>query len=397
MKWFKNKKKTKDSDKVTQIQIVTQTGNGLYTYNSDIYKSDIIRACIRPFSTAVGKLSAKHIRDSTKPNGEHTISVNPEPYMRILLEEPNPLMSMQKFLEKLGNQLDLNGNAFALIMRDINGYPIAIYPIPCVQVSAQYNKSGNLYLKFLMRNGKSYTFDYQDIIHLRNDFYNNDIFGTPKSDILLPLMDIVSTTDQGIVKAIKNSNIIQWLLKFSSSIRPEDVKANAKKFVKDYLDISTDSVGVAATDSKAEIQRVEPKDYVPNASQMDRTTDRIYAAFGTSDKIIHSNYTEDEWNSYYEARIEPVAIDLANEFTRKLFTKRERGCGNRIVFEAANLACASINTKLNLVQMVDRGALTPDEWRATFNLAPIPGGDKPIRRLDTATVDNEEGGENRGH
>lgn len=397
MKWFKNKKKTKDSDKVTQIQLVTQTGNGLYTYNSDTYKSDIIRACIRPFSTAVGKLSAKHIRDSTKPNGEHTISVNPEPYMRILLEEPNPLMSMQKFLEKLGNQLELNSNAFALIMRDINGYPIAIYPIPCVQVSAQYNKSGNLYLKFLMRNGKNYTFDYQDIIHLRNDFYNNDIFGTPKSDILLPLMDIVSTTDQGIVKAIKNSNIIQWLLKFSSSIRPEDVKANAKKFAKDYLDISTDSVGVAATDSKAEIQRVEPKDYVPNAAQMDRSTDRIYAAFGTSDKIIHSNYTEDEWNSYYEAKIEPVAIDLANEFTRKLFTKRERGCGNRIVFEAANLACASINTKLNLVQMVDRGALTPDEWRATFNLAPIPGGDKPIRRLDTATVDSEEGGENRGY
>lgn len=108
-------------------------------------------------------------------------------------------------------------------------------------------------------------------------------------------------------------------------------------------------------------------------------------------KIIHSNYTEDEWNSYYESKIEPIAIDLANEFTRKLFTRRERGCGNRIVFEAANLACASISTKLNLVQMVDRGALTPNEWRATLNLAPLSGGDKPIRRLDTAVVTTEGG------
>lgn len=390
MKLFKNKR-NKDSDKVTQIKIVTQTGNGLYTYGGDVYKSDIVRSCIRPLAAAVGKLSAKHIRDTTNSNQEHIISVNPEPYMRILLTEPNPLMSMQKLLEKLANQLELNSNAFALIMRDANGYPIAIYPIPCVQVNAQYSKSGDLYLKFLMRNGKSYTFDYQDVIHLRSDFYANDVFGTPKSDTLLPLMDIVQTTDQGIVKAIKNSNIVQWLIKYASAIRPDDIKKNAEKFVKDYLDVSTESVGVAATDGKADIQRVEPKDYVPNAEQMDRTSKRIYAAFSTNEKIIHSNYTEDEWNSYYESKIEPIAIDLANEFTRKLFTRRERGCGNRIVFEAANLACASISTKLNLVQMVDRGALTPNEWRATLNLAPLSGGDKPIRRLDTAVVTTEGG------
>ena len=36
--------------------------------------------------------------------------------------------------------------------------------------------------------------------------------------------------------------------------------------------------------------------------------------------------------------------------------------------------------------MVDRGALTPNEWRAVFNLAPVPGGDAVIRRLDTAVV-----------
>ena len=37
--------------------------------------------------------------------------------------------------------------------------------------------------------------------------------------------------------------------------------------------------------------------------------------------------------------------------------------------------------------MVDRGALTPNEWRDTFNLSPVKDGDKPLRRLDTQTVD----------
>lgn len=31
--------------------------------------------------------------------------------------------------------------------------------------------------------------------------------------------------------------------------------------------------------------------------------------------------------------------------------------------------------------------MTPNEWRAILNLAPIEGGDKPIRRLDTQVVD----------
>ncbi len=37
--------------------------------------------------------------------------------------------------------------------------------------------------------------------------------------------------------------------------------------------------------------------------------------------------------------------------------------------------------------MVDRGAMTPNEWRETMNMAPIEGGDQPIRRLDTQVVD----------
>ena len=59
---------------------------------------------------------------------------------------------------------------------------------------------------------------------------------------------------------------------------------------------------------------------------------------------------------------------------------------------------ASNSTKLAMVAMVDRGALTPNEWRFIFNLAPVEGGDVPIRRLDTAAVDesknNKEDGDN---
>ena len=79
--------------------------------------------------------------------------------------------------------------------------------------------------------------------------------------------------------------------------------------------------------------------------------------------------------------------------TKRLFSRKKRSFGNYFVFEASNLATASMATKLALRDMVDRGAMTPNEWRRVFNLAPVPGGDKPIRRLDTAVVNDESGGE----
>lgn len=367
---------------VSGCQLIQDKGNSFYSWNGKIYQSDILRSCITPRATAIGKLVAKHIRN----NSQEGIVINPEPYIRFLLEEPNPYMTGQMLLEKMINQLELNNNAFALINRDEFGYPCEIYPIPETSAEAIYDKNGVLYLRFTLRNMKIVTFAYSDVIHLRQDFNENDIFGTSRAEALTPLMEIVTTTDQGIVKAIRNSSAIKWLLLFKQSLRPEDLKKATKEFVDNYLSIDSETGGAAAADAKYDAKQVEPKDYVPNATQMDKTLQRIYSLLGTNEKIIQSKFTEDEWISYFEAKIEPIAIQLSNEYTRKIFSRRERGFGNKIIFEAANLQYASMNTKLQLVQMVDRGALTPNEWREVFNLAPIKGGDEPIRRLDTAVV-----------
>ncbi|AGF54791.1 portal protein [Clostridium phage HM T] len=369
----------------TRFELVEDRGNGFYSWNGKLYKSDIIRACIRPKVKAIGKLIPQHIRNNTQQG----FAVNPEPYIRFLLEEPNPYMSGQMLLEKLAMQLALNNNAFILIVNDDNGYPVELYNIPCVTAEAIYDSQGLLYLRFTNRNGKMVTYPYTEIIHIRQDFNENDIFGESPREALIPLMEVVYTMDQGIVKAVKNSGVIRWLLKFNNSLRPEDIKKNVEDFTKSFLATSNEG-GAAGVDSKSEATQIHPDDYVPNAAQIDRTTKRIYSFFNTNEKIVQSNYNEDEWNAYYESEIEPLAMQLSNEYTRKLFNRRERGFGNRIIFAANNLQYASMSTKLGLLAMVDRGALTANEWREVINLPPIEDGDKPIRRLDTQVVGGGE-------
>lgn len=375
--------------RVAGVELMQQIGNNYISWNGTIYDSDIVRSCIRPKVKATGKLVAKHLRDVVDAEGHHELKVNPSNAIRFILDEPNPLMTGQMLQEKLATQLCLNSNAFALIIRDDYGSPMEIYPIIARTVDAVYDSAGKLRLKFTLNNNNVYEFPYEDIIHLRQDFNENDIFGTPIAPVLVPLLDVVTTTDQGVINAIKNSSIIRWLLKFTNSMRKEDLKAQAKDFADNFL-ATSEGMGVAAVDAKADAQQINPTDYVPNAAQMDRTTKRIFDLFNTNDAIVSSKYTEEQYNSYFDAEVEPVLIQLGGEYTRKLFTRRERVFGNKIVFEASAWDSASISTKLNLQTMVDRGALTPNEWRATLNLAPVPGGDDPIRRLDTAAVDNSE-------
>lgn len=380
--WLRNALSTRS---ISTVQLMQEQGTRYMAWHGGLYDADVVRACVRPKAKAVGKLVAKHIRESIAEDGSRSITVNPAPGIRRLLEEPNPYMTGQVMQEKLATQLCLNNNAFALIVRDDMGLPTGIYPILPQTAEALYSADGTLMLRMQLPNSKVFTFAYNDIIHLRQDYNEDDIFGTPIGGVLAPLLDVVSTTDQGIVNAIKNSSVVRWLLKFQNAIRPEDLKKQAKDFADNFL-ATTSGTGVAAVDSKADAVQIDPKDYVPNAAQMDRTTQRIYALFNTNAKIVDSSRSEDEWNAYFDAEIEPVLKQLGGEYTRKLFTLRERGFGNKIVFEASSWDGASLGTKLNLMQMVDRGALTPNEWRLAFNLAPVPGGDDPIRRLDTAAV-----------
>lgn len=367
-----------------KYEIITDKGNGFYAWDGNLYKSDIIRSCIRPKAKGIGKLIAKHIRDSVEG-----IKINPEAYMRFLLEEPNPYMTGQMMQEKLATQLALNNNAFALIIKDEFGYPYQIYPIPCMYVEAIHKENG-LFLKFSLKNGKTLMLSYDDVIHLRQDFNENDIFGDKPAEALKSLMEIVNTTDQGIIKAIKNSAVVKWIMMFKSVLKREDKELQVTDFTKNYLSIENESGGVATSDPRYELKEVDPKSYVPNAAQMKETTQRIYNFFNTNEQIVQSKYNEDQWNAYYESEIEPLAMQMSNEYTRKLFTRKERGFGNKIIFEASNLQYASMSTKLGLVAMVDRGAMTPNKWCEIMGLPPVEGGEKPIRRLDTAVV---EGGE----
>ncbi len=370
----------KDSDKVTLTKYkLINTYDATFTpWDGEIYNNDIVRSCIRPKTNAVGKLHPIHIRTDADGN----IKTNPNPNIKYLLRYPNRYMNMQKLLEKMMNQRELTNNAFAFIQKDATDTPIAIFPVPTSNVELYEDAKGNLYMKFFFKAGQYMTVPYDDVIHLRKDFNQHEFFGEDGYKSLKNIMKVVDTTDKGIVSAIKNSAIIKWIMKFKSVLRPEDKETAINDFAEAYLDIEKTN-NIAGTDPRYDLQQVEDKSYVPNGDVIEKYEKRLKNFFGVSDEIISNKFNEDQWNSFYEAEIEPVAKELSDQLTLKLFSKHEIECGNEIIFEASSLEFASMKTKLDLKEMVDRKSMTPNEWRRVMNLGSVDGGDVLLRRLDT--------------
>lgn len=371
----------------TQLRMLNGFAPVFTTFSGDAYDSDVVRAAVDAIARNAAKLKPKHIR---RVNGR--IEEVGSDIEKLLSLRPNPFMDAYTFYYRVITQLYLKNNSFVFVDFDevtkkIRGF----YPINAATIEfLEYE--GSIYVKFHFMGGQQKVLPYENLIHLRRFYYRNDLYGEPSDQALYPTLQLIQTTDEGIANAVKSSAFLRGILKFTSMLKPEDMKRQRDLFVQDYLDI-TNNGGVAATDAKADYIPLNNEPKMVDDKQMEAIRKKVYNYFGVNEKIIQSNYTEDEWNAFYESTIEPLAIQMSLEFTSKLFTDAERSRGNEIIFEANRLQYASMKTKLNLREMVDRGAMTPNEWRAAMNLAPIEGGDEPIRRLDTRPVDEGGGGE----
>ena len=229
---------------------------------------------------------------------------------------------------------------------------------------------------------------------VRKDYVFGDI-GGENNKPLFKTLDVVNTMDDGLQNAVKSTANLRGILKSTKAmLSPEDLKKQKETFVNDYMNLENE-VGIASLDATQEFKEINLKPTTATAEEADSYRERIYRYFGVNKKIITSDYSESEYDAFYESRIEPFLVELSLELTRKIFTPRQLSFENEVWYESNRLQYASAKTKISMVQLVDRGLMTPNEYRELFNMPPYEGGDEFIMRLDTSkTGDSTDGEEN---
>lgn len=109
---------------------------------------------------------------------------------------------------------------------------------------------------------------------------------------------------------------------------------------------------------------------------------------GISENIVKSNYNENEWGAFYESVIEPLAVQMSLEFTRKIFTQREIKFKNYITFESGRLQFSSNATKINLIsELMPYGLLSINQALEILNLPAVQDGNKRLQTLNVVDAD----------
>ena len=151
-------------------------------------------------------------------------------------------------------------------------------------------------------------------------------------------------------------------------------------------------------DSKyADVQRIDSKPYLIDHEQMKLIQTNVYNYFGVNEKILQNSYTEDEWNAFYEGKIEPFAIQLSLVLTNMLFSEREKSTGNLVILSSNRLQYMSNQSKLNVsTQLFDRGILTTNQIMDIWNLPHVEDGDKRYIRKEYTEVSQLDKENNTG-
>jgi HK97 family phage portal protein len=168
---FRSRDKPKNRVGGTLTFLFGKTSSGKIVNEQTAMQSAAVYACVRILSEAIASLPI-HVYRYRLDGGKERIPQHPLYYL--LHNEPNPEMTSFVFRETLMSHLLLWGNAYAQIVRNGRGQPIALYPLLPNRMEVSRAKTGELVYTYhldpderdLYPNGKNITLRKDEVLHI---------------------------------------------------------------------------------------------------------------------------------------------------------------------------------------------------------------------------------------
>lgn len=351
----------------------------IYTqFGTNIYASDVVQQALKCIVDEMKKLNPAHIRY----NGNDPVPVKST--VQDVLDNPNPLMTTNEFLEKVCYLLLMNYNAFILPTYytwtdEKTGaerrYYETLYPIQPTQVDFIEDAGGRLFVRFWFWNGEDTTIPYDDVIHIRynysvNQYMGGNILGQPDHAALLKTLQLNEQLLQGVAKAMNASYAVNGIVKYNTLIDDGTTEKNLQALEQK---LKNSESGFLPLDLKAEFIPLERKSEIVDDKTLKFIDEKILRYFGVPLAILTGDYTKEQYEAFYQKTLEPLIKAISQAFTKKLFTSREKAFGNRVELYPADLIFMTITQKIEMVELLSpTGAMLENEKRTTFGLRPLP-------------------------
>ena len=300
----------------------------------------------------------------------------------LLNYSPNPLQTASEFFQTIAKEY-YSGN-LCLIYIDYDfktGIPKYLWVVDYTSPSFELReKDGNLVYKFIIDNKETYALA-DEIILLSRDVDVSKLFA-PRSRALLQTLNVISTSYQGVEKAIKTAAFIRFLITSTTPLSDSQKKERAQYFADTFLG-TADSSGVAYADNVATIQQVNTPPKYSNADEIQTFKNDIYDYLSITPAIIRGDYNEDQWQSYYETGPEVLFNLLQQKLTSTIYTESEICSGKYIGPISSRLQTASFKTRISIANAILRlPVIKPNTVMDLLYLPPLDNGDKEYSTLN---------------
>lgn len=349
-------------------------------WSKDLYEQETVRAIVDCIASNIAKAEAMHV--ILDEAGRVKKIVRNSPYVKLLNQQPNPLMTGFDLKYKLISQLETATTAVCFIRWE-NARPTAMIPLRYADLELCPIEGGGYAIRFMdQTDGQAYALHAEDLVILRKFFNGREVFGDGNAPVYNTL-DMIRASDEGFMEALRVSNKVRGLLtQKNSMLAPDDVQKSTEDFVKRF-EYAAKNGGVVGLDSMEQYTPLNVSAWAANSAQMREIRENLMRYWRISEPILTSNYSESQWQAFYESVIEPRLIQMGQAFTNACFTRTERDYGNRIIFSTSVLLNASMQTKVNLVQASrEIGLLSRNELRELFGYGPMEGGDEHLCSLN---------------
>ena len=357
------------------------------SFDKAIVEMDLIRASIDALARNIGKMQLEAVMYTDRDNSVKKVDRTSD--VARVIKRPNQYMTSYDFLYKVAALFYATNNVF-IWPEYKDGRLVALWPINYQRFRLHQTDKGTLIAQFRMNYRNTYTVPYDYLIHLRNHYMTDDLVGE-NNNALIPVCDLLTSQNQGIVEGIKNSAIIRGILKSLNVIKQEDLIKARDRFVQDNLTAKNNG-GVMVLDGKYEYMPLESKPYVIDAETMNEAKKMVFNYFGVNEAFITNTFTPQQYEAIYEGRLEPFAMLLTNALTHGLYTEREIGFGNEIEANMSRVKYQPMSAITAMIGVTNQlGLFRRNEYREMLGYPPLSdeeGGNEILISLNYTNGQN---------
>lgn len=355
--------------------------------------------CLKHLSETMAKMPWEK-RALTKAYGKEKIIDSK--LDKLLNLRPNPYMTAATFWGSVELNKLHHGNSFIYIEADRNGFPKYLWLLPSNQMEIWIDNKGIFgslnaiwYIWTDQRTGKRYSFELDEIIHLKTHVSFDGLSGAPIRDILKTQISTGKNSIGFLNKLYKNNMFGSKVLvyytgelkkgsegKIASKLESFSKSQGSGKFIPIPLGMQAQLLDMKLADAQFfENNRISAL--------------QLAAAFGIKPNVINdytkSSYSNSETQQvdFYVNTLQPLFKSYEQEITYKLLTEKEINQGykleinEKVLFKMDNKTQAEVYSKY-----LTTFAMTPNEVREDLNLPYVEGGDTLIGNGATINLKN---------